>query len=137
MEYVEIYCVNRDMDRDAFVKKKDAYGFYMMNIIDYLVGNTDRHWGNWGFLVDHATNRLTHLHPLMDFNKAFQAYDTPDGALCQTVSGTVSQKSAALEGVRKVGLNQIAEVKKEWFEDEGIWNMFCRRLELLRAVDQA
>ncbi len=47
-----------------------------------------------------------------DFNKAFQAYDTPDGALCQTVSGTVSQKSAALEGVRKVGLNQIAEVKE-------------------------
>lgn len=22
--------------------------YYMMNIVDYLVGNTDRHWGNWG-----------------------------------------------------------------------------------------
>ena len=134
MEFVEIYCANHDMDRDTYVKKKDAYAYYMMNIIDYLVGNTDRHWGNWGFLVDHATNRLIRLHPLMDFNKAFQAYDSPDGALCQTVSGTVSQKSAALEGVRKVGLNQIAEVKKAWFEDESIWNMFCRRMEVLRTV---
>ena len=135
MEYVELYCVNHDVDRDAFVKKKDAYAYYMMNIIDYLVGNTDRHWGNWGFLVDHATNRLTQLHPLMDFNKAFQAYDTLEGAICQTVSRAVSQKNAALEGVRIVGLNQIAEVKKEWFWDEGIWNMFCRRLETLRSAD--
>ena len=135
MEYVELYCVNHDVDRDAFVKKKDAYAYYMMNIIDYLVGNTDRHWGNWGFLVDHATNRLTQLHPLMDFNKAFQAYDTLEGALCQTVSRAVSQKNAALEGVRKIGLNQIEEVKKDWFWDEGIWNMFCRRLETLRSAD--
>ena len=135
MEYVELYCVNHDMDRDTFVTKKDAYAYYMMNIIDYLVGNTDRHWGNWGFLVDHATNRLTQLHPLMDFNKAFQAYDTLEGALCQTVSRAVSQKNAALESVRKIGLNQIEEVKKDWFRDEGIWNMFCRRLETLRSAD--
>ena len=26
----------------------------MMNILDYLVGNTDRHWENWGLLVDNA-----------------------------------------------------------------------------------
>ena len=137
MEYVEIYCVNHDLDRDTFVKKKDAYGYYMMNIIDYLVGNTDRHWGNWGFLVDHVTNRLIHLHPLMDFNKAFQAYDILDGAQCQTVSGVMSQRAAALKGVRTVGLNQIAEVKREWFRDEKTWEMFCQRLEVLRAAEQS
>lgn len=30
----------------------------MMNIVDYLIGNTDRHWGNWGFLVNNANNKL-------------------------------------------------------------------------------
>ena len=48
MEFIDIYCVNRDMDRMAFILKKDAYSYYMMNIIDYLIGNTDRHWGNGG-----------------------------------------------------------------------------------------
>ena len=51
MEAVDVYCVNHELDRDAFVLKKDAYAYHMMNLIDYLVGNTDRHWGNWGFLV--------------------------------------------------------------------------------------
>ena len=40
----------------------------MMNILDYLVGNTDRHWENWGLLVDNETNRPIRLHDLMDFN---------------------------------------------------------------------
>ena len=46
----------------------------------------------------------------MDFNKAFQAYDTIEGARCQTASKNRSQREAAEEAVRRVGLNQIAEV---------------------------
>ena len=57
----------------------------MMNILDYLVGNTDRHWENWGLLVDNETNQPIRLHDLMDFNRAFQQYDTPEGANCLTV----------------------------------------------------
>ena len=38
-------------DRDKILEL-DAHGYYMMNILDYLVGNTDRHWENWGLLVD-------------------------------------------------------------------------------------
>lgn len=128
MESVDLYCINHDLDRDAFVLEKDAYSYYMMNLMDYLVGNTDRHWGNWGFLVDNQTNRLEKLHPLMDFNKSFLAYDTLEGALCQTNAKRQSQREAPLEAVRVVGLNQIAEVKAEWFDDPARWQMFCRRL---------
>ena len=134
MEAVELYCINHDLDPDAFVLEKDAYAYHMMNIVDYLVGNTDRHWGNWGFLVSNDTNRLEKLHPLMDFNKAFLAYDTLDGALCQTNAKRQSQREAALEAVRAVGLNQIAEVKAEWFDDPARWQMFCRRLEELKEA---
>ena len=137
MEAVDVYCVNHELDRDAFVLKKDAYAYHMMNLIDYLVGNTDRHWGNWGFLVDNDTNRLEKLYPLMDFNKSFLAYDTIDGTRCQTSSRKLSQREAAIEAVRAVGLNQIAEVEPEWFEDQATRDMFFRRLDTVKNVDSA
>lgn len=51
MEYFEIYAANHETGTMDYVLRLDGYGYYMMNIIDYLVGNTDRHWGNWGILV--------------------------------------------------------------------------------------
>ncbi len=133
-EAVEVYCLKYGLDRDAFVLKKDARAFHMMNLIDYLAGNTDRHWGNWGFLVDNDTNRLEKLYPLMDFNKSFLAYDTIDGARCQTCSRKLSQREAAIEAVRAVGLNQIAEVERKWFEDAEMWEMFEKRLDVVREA---
>ena len=136
MEAVDVYCANHELDRDAFVLKKDAHAYHMMNLIDYLVGNTDRHWGNWGFLVSNDTNKLEKLYPLMDFNKSFLAYDSIDGARCQTNSRKLSQREAALEAVRAVGLNQIAEVKEEWFDDPAIRDMFFRRLDAVKKEIQ-
>ena len=106
----------------------------MMNIIDYLIGNTDRHWGNWGFLVDNRTNKPLRLFPLMDFNKAFQAYDTLEGSRCLTSPEPMSQMKAAREAVGQIGLNQREEVKKEWFDDPAQEGMFQRRLDVLRAT---
>lgn len=134
MEAVDVYCVNHELDRDAFVLKKDAYAYHMMNLIDYLVGNTDRHWGNWGFLVSNDTNKLKKLYPLMDFNKSFLAYDTIDGARCQTSARKLSQREAAIEAVHAVGLNQIAEVKSDWFEDSLRWQLFCNRLAVIKEA---
>ena len=47
----------------------------------------------------------------MDFSKSFLSYDTIDGARCQTSSRRLSQREAALEAIRAVGLNRIAEVR--------------------------
>ena len=108
----------------------------MMNIIDYLVGNTDRHWGNWGVLVDTKNNKPISLHKLMDFNRAFCAYDNIDGANCQTTFyKKMSQREAAEEAVQKIGLNQIKEVKKSYFEAlPQYWEMFEKRLSLLKGI---
>ena len=129
-----MYCANHTLNRDAFVLKKDAYSYHMMNLIDYLVGNTDRHWGNWGFFVDNRTNRLRKLHPLMDFNKAFLSYDTLEGARCQTNAKKQSQLDAAIEAVRQVGLNQIEEIQESWFPEPGWRDMFFRRLSLVQEA---
>ena len=135
MEAVEVYCLNHNKEPEDFVLEQDPYHFHMMNLIDYLVGNTDRHWGNWGFLVENTTNKLCGLFPLMDFNKSFQAYDSLDGARCQTIrSRKLTQREAALEAVHAVGLNQIHEVQTSWFKDTVCADMFFRRLELLQQA---
>ena len=133
MEAVEIYCQNHDQDVKAYVLGLDRHNYYMMNVVDYLVGNTDRHWGNWGVLVDNSDNRPLRLHDLMDLNRAFGAYDSLDGANCQTAFGRrLTQKEAALEAVGQVGLNQIRKVKKEWFSRlPQYYEMFVKRMEVL------
>ena len=135
MDAVDVYCANRGVTRDAFVLLVDRYAYHIMNLIDYLVGNTDRHWGNWGFLVDNRTNRMKKLCPLMDFNKSFLAYDSLDGAACLTNSKRQTQREAALEAVSTVGLNQISEVRPEWFSDPAVKEMFFRRLDLLKKAE--
>ena len=130
-ENVSIYCSNHDKDPIAFVLAKDSYQYYMMNIVDYLVGNTDRHWGNWGFLVNNANNRLIKLYPLMDYNKSFLSYASVEGAKCLTSDRAITQREAALEAVKKVGLNQRADVMPEWFGDAGMMRMFYTRLFIL------
>ena len=102
-EFIDVYCINREINKHEFVLKKDSYSYYMMNIIDYLIGNTDRHWGNWGFFVDNSTNKLQGLHSLMDFNKSFLVYDSVDGSLCQTSDRKITQREAAIEAVQKIG----------------------------------
>lgn len=135
MEHFEIYALNHDMDKMEYILKLDGYSYYMMNILDYLIGNTDRHWGNWGMLIDNKTNQPIRLYDLMDFNKAFQAYDQIEGANCLTTETTQSQKEAAIEAVQKIGLNQVEEISPEWFTDDAQREMFCRRMELLTGYE--
>ena len=134
MEHVEIYAANHDTDLHSLVRQVDLRGYCMMNIIDYLVGNTDRHWGNWGFLMDNKTNRPLRLFPLMDFNKAFLAYDTMEGSRCLTSPRSMSQMDAALDAVRTVGLNQKSEIRMEWLSDPVRREMFGKRFSLLKSV---
>ena len=134
VEFIEFYCTNRDKDKMEFILKKDLYAYYMMNIMDYLIGNIDRHWGNWGFWVDNRNNKLIGLHPLMDYNKAFLSYETLDGTLCHTTERRMSQRQAAEEAVRIIGLNQVREVDLAWFDDEKTADMFLRRLDCLKSV---
>lgn len=109
----------------------------MMNILDYLTGNTDRHWGNWGFLIDNQTNIPISLHPLMDFNQSFTAYDSIEGANCLTTPIPMIQKEAAIEAVKQVGLNQINPINPDWFQhDQQKYEMFLKRLSIMKEVIQ-
>lgn len=131
----DVYCTNHDWNTLDKILELDAYGYYMMNILDYLVGNTDRHWENWGLLVDNETNKTVRLHDLMDFNRAFQQYDILDGASCLTVGKRhLSQREAAMEALRKIGLNQFVDVAVDIFPKYKNWLIkFQVRLHALKA----
>lgn len=133
IEALNIKLTNQEKDPMQYILKLDQKNYYMMNIVDYLIGNPDRHWGNWGVLVDNATNKPMRLHDLMDFNQAFMAYDTLEGANCQTAfARQLNQQQAAIEAIRKIGLHQIASVEEAMFADlPKYYEMFCKRMEVL------
>ena len=131
----DIYACNHDLDTLEVCKEIDPETYYGMNILDYLTGNTDRHPENWGFLVDNTTNDYISLYPVMDFNQCFQAYDTLEGANCQTVlPAKMTQREAAVEAVKKIGLPQIREMDMDKFGDmREEAKMFQMRLQELRG----
>ena len=133
----DIYACNHNLDTIEVCKTIDPVTYYGMNILDYLTGNTDRHPKNWGFLVDNSNNEYVSLYPLMDFNQCFGAYDTLDGANCLTVSQrNTSQREAAIEGVKHIGLRQIREMDMSRFGDmEKEAEMFQRRLDELKKYE--
>ena len=129
----DIYACNHNLDSIAECERLDPITFYGMNILDYLTGNTDRHPENWGFLVNNVTNEYISLYPLMDFNQCFLAYDNLDGANCQTLfPRRLTQREAAIEAVKKIGLLQIHEMDMSAFGDmkEEAKMFQCRLQEL-------
>lgn len=132
----DIYACNHDLNTVDFCKKLDPVTYYGMNLLDYLTGNIDRHPENWGFLVDNRTNLCISLYPVMDFNQCFLAYDTLEGANCQTVlPQNMTQREAAVDAVKHIGLRQIQEMDYSKFGDmEKEAQMFRRRLSELAKI---
>lgn len=44
MEAVAVYAQNHKRNVLKYIQSLDQYNYYMMNIVDYLIGNTDRHF---------------------------------------------------------------------------------------------
>ena len=48
--------------------------FRRMIVLDALILNTDRHMGNYGFMVDNDTMQIKRMAPMFDHNKALLPY---------------------------------------------------------------
>ena len=132
----EIFALNNGLDVIDECIALDAITYYGMNILDYLIGNTDRHMENWGVLIDNATNKPLRLYPLMDFNQSFLSYDNLDGAICLTVNGRMTQREAAIDAVKHIGLRQLRNIDMSIFAGmDKEAEMFTQRMtELLKYV---
>ena len=135
----DVYAINNDLNTVEECIRLDPVVYYGMNILDYLVGNTDRHPENWGFLIDNETNQPVSLYPLMDFNMSFQTYDELEGANCQTViPRKLTQREAAIEAVQAIGLRQIRDVDLAIFDGmDQEREMFLLRFAELKKYTRA
>lgn len=65
---------DRSFDVDDMLELAAAHGieerFREMVVMDAVMANTDRHSGNYGFLVDNATGDILGMAPLFDHNMA-------------------------------------------------------------------
>jgi Phosphatidylinositol 3- and 4-kinase. len=116
MKAFSIYSLNYNRNTKKYILSLDRHNYYMMNIVDYIVGNTDRHLGNWGVLVNNSNNKPVRLYDLMNFKQAFNSYNDVDGSNCQTMFWEcINQKEATVKSVKRIGLNQTKEVDKGIF----------------------
>lgn len=96
-EDFQMYCAYHEIDEYAYVKAQDPYGYYTMQIADYILGNEDRHGANFGFYMNNRTGKLGDLYPLMDHDHAFsEEEDIPS----QTSELQETLETAALKAMK-------------------------------------
>ena len=80
-DIMKIISDNKNLINETDTIKK----FWEMFVVDSLIGNTDRHNGNWGFLKDNETDQITFapiydcgscLNPLLDDEEIKSINDT-------------------------------------------------------------
>lgn len=126
--YMNIWSMNHDTEFSEIIYKYKRQ-FDMMNLADYLVGNSDEHQDNWGVIYDNNMSILD-ISPIMDFDHAFEA---PGDVICQPASFlgmTLSQQQYALSvvGLYKDDINFECDLSEFKYGD-----FVKERLDLLRT----
>ena len=109
-------------------KKIDSEMFFKTIVVDYLISNSDRHGGNWGFYMNNKTGKLIGMHPLFDHNNAFDKafMNDKNGGICQLIIGK-TQKEAAMYAIKHCDFRCIKPVKKNMFFDNFMYISFMDR----------
>lgn len=109
-------------------RKIDSEMFYKTIIVDYLISNSDRHGGNWGFYMNNQTGKIICMHPLFDHNNAFDNgfMEDKNGGMCQLIPGK-TQREAALYAIKHCDFRCIKPVTKNMFLNEQMYESFMSR----------
>ena len=114
-----------------------------MLVLDAVICNTDRHYGNFGFLVDNHTNKISAPAPLFDhgnslFNLAgLDSFDSPEAldAYAETLvpcvyDDFIGTARSVLNNRRKAGLRRLLDFR---FERHSRYNLDRKRLTLIEG----
>jgi|GEM_PF-1017092 len=105
---VSLWVENQDQNFDEY-KSQWQKDYEEMLLADYLVGNSDRHQENWGFFFRIGDNSITGIHPMMDFNHAFEA-NKSTRCLPEFLCGRdISQEDAAFEVFLNCSANRFEQ----------------------------
>ena len=86
--------------------------FWDMFIVDALIGNWDRHNGNWGFLYDEANDQMT-LAPVYDCGSCL--YPQADEEIMQSVLDSQAERHTRVFNIPTSGL-KINNQKINYFD---------------------
>ena len=114
-----------------------------MLVLDAVICNTDRHYGNFGFLIDNRTNKISAPAPLFDhgnslFNLAgLDSFDSPEAldAYAETLvpcvyDDFIGTARSVLNNRRKAGLRRLLDFR---FERHSRYNLDLKRLKLIEG----
>ena len=112
-----------------------------MIVLDAIICNTDRHFGNFGFMVDNKTNKIVAPAPLFDhgnalFNYAGQDALASEEAMAEYASTLlpcvyddfIGTAKAVLTPRHREGLRRLLDFK---FEKHSKYNLPNKRLKLI------
>ena len=117
-----------------------------MIVLDAIIVNTDRHFGNFGFMVDNKTNKIVAPAPLFDHGNALLNFAGRDDlesekALNEYANTLVpcvyddfiGTAKKVLTNKHREGLRKLLEFK---FKKNSRYNLFDKRLKLLEKMIQ-
>lgn len=129
-EEFAVWCANQDFeDEYEEAKKIDPKSYDEMQIADYILNNSDRHVGNWGFYFDIDENRLGKMYPLMDHDHAF---DEEKSVLSQTWEGKTLLEAAKIALERQnLPVQKLLEIEKPQYLTYNEWGQVKERVKTL------
>lgn len=105
-----------DFDNSDIIKLFGLSG-YQMILVDAIIGNGDRHAGNFGWLRDTNTGKYVGMAPLYDFDHALDSKSTGDIMIQDAISLAKSNniyKNFAIQAINKllhIGTEQLFMIK--------------------------
>lgn len=129
-EEFAVYCANKEMeDEYEEAKRIDERSYYEMQIADYILNNSDRHVGNWGFYFDINENRFEKMYPLMDHDHAF---DEEKEILSQTWEGKTLEEAAKLVQEKlNLPVQKLLEIDQPKYLKDHEWEDVKERVKVL------
>lgn len=128
----DLYCRKKGMSALKYVDEHYPKDFANMLVVDYILANTDRHPGNWGFFVDNNTNMIVKLHPLYDHNSSFdETFNDNYGSIVIPGKSMLDAAKMAKDQAH-IDLSPLLEIgRKEFDECEADHNAFIDRVKKL------
>lgn len=109
-----------------------------MFVFDAIICNTDRHFGNFGFLVDNETNKIVAPAPLFDHGLSLFHYEFDEDMddliakanvlMPATYTSFKKMANRMISGAQRSKLHKLANFK---FKKHSKYNLSYRRLEAL------
>ena len=129
-EEFAVWCANQEIDDEyEEAKRRDEKSYYEMQIADYILNNSDRHVGNWGFYFDVEENKLQGMYPLMDHDHSFDEEET---LMSQTNEGkTLLEAARIAQAQLNLPVKDILEISKPEYLMDNEWEQVRKRVMML------